>query len=433
MNSNNLVLAQLRAALQANTSLSAKQLRAPMGLSQPSLSRALGRMTSELAVIGRGPRTRYGVLRNVRGLGTRWPIFRIAESGAVSQLGELHALHQGAFWLQCEQRCDWLSGEFQDGVFPDFPWFLSDLRPQGFLGRALARYAAPILLCDANPRNWSADLCLHALLAFGSDVSGDIVIGNAALEAAQHLLRLPQTVEAFPELAQRALSGDIMGSSAAGEQPKFSCSLRGPQGVLVANLVKFSPPMHSASGQRWADLLAAEAIADRLLGGASATVDVANRRFLMSPRFDRVGASGRRGLISLGAVDSAYFGGLDNWALCASRLERLGWLSHDDANTLRLRYFFGRAIGNTDMHFGNASLVFNPALPMALAPSYDMLPMMFAPLANGEVLARSFTPPSSSNDPIQAKAHTLAKQFWRHVAHDSRISVEFAKLAKSLA
>lgn len=93
MNTNNPILAQLRAALQANTSLSAKQLRVPMGLSQPSLSRALDRVTSELAVIGRGPRTRYGLLRNVRGLGTRWPIFRIAESGAASQLGELHALH----------------------------------------------------------------------------------------------------------------------------------------------------------------------------------------------------------------------------------------------------------------------------------------------------------------------------------------------------
>lgn len=191
--------------------------------------------------------------------------------------------------------------------------------------------------------------------------------------------------------------------------------------------------MVPGAGQRWADLLAAEAIADRLLGGTSETVDVANRRFLLAPRFDRVGTRGRRGLVSIGAADAAYFGGLDDWANCAARFEQAGWLSSVDADTLRLRYFFGRAIGNTDMHFGNASLVFNTTLAMALAPSYDMLPMYFAPLANGELLTRAFTPPVLSNDPLQKQAQTLAKQFWALVAGDARISNEFAEIAKALA
>lgn len=67
----NLHLSLLRAALQANASLTAKQLRTPLGVSQPSLSRLLARMDSELAIIAKGPRTRYTLLRNVRGLGTR--------------------------------------------------------------------------------------------------------------------------------------------------------------------------------------------------------------------------------------------------------------------------------------------------------------------------------------------------------------------------
>ena len=375
-------LSQVRVALQANASLSAKQLRTSFGVSlaaatrqtslatatrqtsQSSLSRLLARLGNELAVVGHGPRTRYGLLRNVRGLGTRWPIFRITETGAAAPLGDLHALHQGAFWLNGGARIQWLSGEFQDGVFPDFPWFLSDLRPQGFLGRALARRVAPIFMCDVDPRAWSADLCLHALLSFGSDLSGDLVLGTAALEAAQNYAPQLHSKEAFPALAERALSGDVMGSSAAGEQPKFSCWLRNSQGEVGAYLVKFSPPMAPGAGQRWADLLAAEAIADQLLGGTSETVDVANRRFLLVPRFDRVGTQGRRGLVSIGAADAAYFGGFDDWANCAARFEQAGWLSRVDADTLRLRYFFGRAIGNTDMHFGNASLVFNTILPM---------------------------------------------------------------------
>ncbi len=429
-------LSLLRGALQADASLTAKQLRTPLGLSQPSLSRVLARMDSELAIIAQGPRTRYGLRRNVRGLGARWPIFRITETGAAERLGDLHALHQGAFWLNGGARIDWLRVKFQDGVFPDFPWFLSDLRPQGFLGRALARQVAPIFMCDVDPRAWSADLCLHTLLAFGSDLSGDLVLGSAALETAQNYVPQVHSVDAFPALAERALSGEVMGSSAAGEQPKFSCWLQGAQGGVGdvgAYLVKFSPPMAPGAGLRWADLLAAEAIADRLLGGTSETVDVANRRFLLAPRFDRVGTQGRRGLVSIGAVDSAYFGGFDDWASCATRFEQAGWLSIADADTLRLRYFFGRAIGNTDMHFGNASLVFSTTLPMALAPNYDMLPMIFAPLANGEVLARVFTAPVLSDDPVQKQAQALAKKFWALVANDVRISNEFAEIAKGLA
>jgi HipA-like C-terminal domain len=426
-------LSLLRTALLTNSSLSARQLRTPLALSQPSLSRLLGKFGPELAIIGRGPRTRYGLLRNVRGLGTHWPIYRISEQGEADQLGELHALNQGAFWLNGGSSIDWLTAEFQDGVFPDFPWFLSDLRPQGFLGRALARKVAPIFMCDADPRTWSADLCLHALLAFGSDLSGDLVLGAAALEAAQNFVPQVQTSDAFPALAERALSGELIGSSAAGEQPKFSCWLRNAAGEIGAYQIKFSPPMTTDAGRRWGDLLVAEAIADRLLGGTGDTIEVGNRRFLVSPRFDRFGTHGRRGLVSIGAVDTAYFGGLDDWVSCASRFEQAGWLSHADAETLRLRYFFGRAIGNTDMHFGNASLIFSTELPMVLAPSYDMLPMIYAPLANGEVLKRTFTPPVLSNDPLQRKAYVLAKQFWALVAQDSRISTVFAQIAKALA
>jgi hypothetical protein len=426
-------LGALRAALHANASLSAAQLRTPIGCSQPTLSRLLGRLGGELAIIGSGPRRRYGLLRNVRGLGVRWPIFRITENGVAAPLGELSALHQDAFRFEADAHIDWLKGEFQDGIFPDFPWFLSDVRPQGFLGRALARRVAPILLCDADPRMWSADLSLHALLAFGADLSGDLVIGAAALAAAQNTVPQALTLDALPALAERALSGELIGSSAAGEQPKFSCWLETQTHALGAYLVKFSPPMGTAAGQRWADLLAAETIADRLLGGRSDTVDLSNRRFLISPRFDRVGLQGRRGLVSIGVIDAAYFGGLDNWADCAGRFEKAGWLSKQDAEQLRLRYFFGRAIGNTDMHFGNASLVFSARLPMQLAPSYDMLPMAFAPLPNGEVIARTFAAPAISRDLIQSQAHAMANQFWELVATDARISGDFVKIAQAVA
>jgi len=379
------------------------------------------------------PSTSYDRRRNVRGLGAHWPIFRITAIGEIEKLGELQALRHGAYRFDTARRCDWLTGEFQNGSFPDLPWFLSDLRPQGFLGRTLGRHIAPLMRCSSDPCNWSADLALHALLTLGSDLSGDLVIGEAALEAAQNTKPAIQAINALPELADRALSGEWMGSLVAGQHPKFSCWLHHQNAktdLLIphACLVKFSPPMDSKAGQRWADLLAAEAIADGFLGGNSYTVDAGNRRFLISPRFDRIGARGRRGLISIDSVDTAYFGELDSWASCATRFENTGWLSSVDANTLRLRYHFGRAIANTDMHFGNASLVFDQKLPMSLAPSYDMLPMKFAPLPSGEITAHTFNLPALSADPLQAMAHDLAKQFWRVVASDSRVSASFAAL-----
>lgn len=48
-------------------------------------------------------------------------------------------------------------------------------------------------------------------------------------------------------------------------------------------------------------------------------------------------------------------------------------------------------IANTDVHTGNLS--FRPQAQLELAPAYDMLPMLYAPLPNGEVPALTFEPP----------------------------------------
>lgn len=45
-------------------------------------------------------------------------------------------------------------------------------------------------------------------------------------------------------------------------------------------------------------------------------------------------------------------------------------------------------IANTDRHYGNISLLLDGD-DWALAPAYDMLPMLYAPVG-GELVARSF-------------------------------------------
>jgi len=69
----------------------------------------------------------------------------------------------------------------------------------------------------------------------------------------------------------------------------------------------------------------------------------------------------------------------------AASLESMGKVSAQDAEAVRRAATFGRLIGNSDMHCGNVSFFMSPGNPLALAPSYDMLPMMYAPVAGAKI------------------------------------------------
>ena len=103
-------------------------------------------------------------------------------------------------------------------------------------------------------------------------------------------------------------------------------------------------------------------------------------------RFDRT-PRGRIGMVSLLAFDSEYIGHIDNWAATAERMSTRGLMRPSDADRLRLLEAYGQLIGNTDRHYGNISLVIDPSGNWALAPAYDTLPMIYAPVA-GELVSR---------------------------------------------
>ncbi|MFT4242990.1 MAG: HipA domain-containing protein [Acidovorax sp.] len=98
----------------------------------------------------------------------------------------------------------------------------------------------------------------------------------------------------------------------------------------------------------------------------------------------------------------------------------------DDAQAIARLWWFGRLIGNTDMHLGN--LAFRPVQGrLALAPAYDMLPMLHAPLPGGEVPVRAFDPPlplPTQRAPWHA-AWNAARDFWQAAAQDERIGAGF--------
>lgn len=439
---------RLLAALRLRRVAGARELGEALGASQPSISRALAAAGAQVVRIGEARRRRYAAVREVRGLGTHWPLYRIDERGQPHAFAQLTALHGDGCLVAATPPPDWLQGEFVDGLFPGLPWFLDDQRPQGFLGRQFGQRWARELGLPTDILRWSADAVLAALLLHGDDGPGDFVLGDTALERA--LRTEPAAIPAaareqrYAELAQAALAGELVGSSAAGEQPKFTACVRDADGSLRHVIVKFSEPLDGhASARRWADLLVGEHLASELLaehGHASARTALVHsqgRLCLEATRFDRIAAHGRRGFVSLAAWSDAHDGGRDDWTGAAARMRQAGWIDDAALEQVRLRWWFGRLIANTDMHFGNLGFFLGfflgDALPLRLAPSYDMLPMLYRPAANGAVVARTFEPPPPTPAalPYWRQAARWAALYWQRAAQHPDISDDFRGIAET--
>jgi serine/threonine protein kinase HipA of HipAB toxin-antitoxin module len=94
-------------------------------------------------------------------------------------------------------------------------------------------------------------------------------------------------------------------------------------------------------------------------------------------------------------------------------------------------HWFGRMIGNSDMHPGNLGFQLTDRGPLALAPVYDMLPMSLAPTSSGAMrpataLALGAPARSAKSDAIGWAAR-LAERFWLQVAASERIRSEDLK------
>ncbi len=422
----------------------AAAIRRALGLTQPTFSRALAR-TDGLIRIGRARAARYGLSRSVANRGSHWPVYRLDARGAPRRVGLLHAVHVDCWWFEPSKRaCRWLHGASSDGLFRGLPWFLADLRPQGFMGRAFGRRHGVDLGLPNDASRWTDDDVLLALLSRGEDLPGDFIVGEAALERVQRLrLAAPDAIsrraraKRYGELAAAAVAGELVGSSAGGEQPKFGATIADGNRSVRHVLVKFSDMVASAAGRRWADLLVCEHVAGEILRHAriasarSEIVDSGGRRCLEVSRFDRVGAHGRRGFVSLAALDANEYGMHDDWRHAADRLERDGWIGAAGAQSLRTLRFFGQLIGNTDQHFGNVGFEFGEVRPFRLAPAYDMLPMLYRPAAAGEIVARRLEPelPPPEATAAWERGAALALVFWRRVAKDARISRDFRTIA----
>ena len=416
---------QIRTALRAAGAATRAELQGTMGVSQATMSRALAPLlhSGEVHKVGRGPAQAYVMPRQVPGVASPVSVVRISAMGQASLFATLIPVTGGRYWLAEEGGPAALHG--------GLPWFLSDMRPQGFMGRSFA-HAHPELDLAANPGHWNDDDLLRALTNAGEDLPGNLVLGAASFQRFHALkVQAVNSVSDYPALADIAMQGGAPGSSAGGENPKF-CVLRAGRQVLV----KFTAADDSMAAQRWRDLLRCEHLALRTLsagGVAAATSEVftaAGRVFLEVQRFDRT-ALGRIGMVSLMAFDAEFVGKMDDWAQTAARLAARGLLSDAGAHQLQLLEAFGRLIGNSDRHYGNVSLLLEQG-QWRLAPAYDMLPMVYAPVG-GELVPRDFAAgsikPTTETLRVWPRAQAMARDFWAAVAQEADISEAFRALA----
>jgi DNA-binding Lrp family transcriptional regulator len=425
----------LQALRQRGGVATASDLQQALRLSQPTVSRLLAPLiqSGQVQKVGAARSQRYLLARTVPGLPSVLPVSRIDAQGRPSPFARLHALQGGAFWVE---EADGLS-QRHGGL----PWFLNDMRPQGFIGRTFAAAHAELAL-GSDPAQWSDDDLLRALALVGDDLPGNLIVGEAAFARFHSLPGRTSRVDSsadYPCLADAAMQGTLPGSSAGGEQPKF-CTITAGRPVLV----KFSPAGSSPADQRVRDLLVCEHLALQTLalaGVPAARTQIifgAGRVFLESERFDRSArgpgaenSPGRFGMVSLLVYDAQYVGSMDNWAATAERMLARGLLSQGDARTLQLLEAYGLLIANTDRHYGNVSLLLQGSEKSAdwtLSPAYDMLPMLYAPVA-GELVERNFAArglqPTTATLPEWQRARSLAQTFWRTAFDDERISAEF--------
>lgn len=362
----------LRKILQQSPT-TVRQLSDKIKISQPTLSRALQKIDNEIVRIGAGPSIHYALINPYRGFHSA-PIYRVSEEGRIKLLGELVPVYPNGFVMRQTD------GQIihSDGL----PWWLFDMRPQGYLGRAYASAFSVELGLSLNPENWQDDEVIRALLIHGHDSVGNLLIGERA--KMQFLaMPIPTPVDReqfYPQLALSASSGEVPGSSAGGEQPKF-CTYSERGHVLV----KFTALENNPVSERWRDLLLAEHLALQVLGIETEVIDLGPQRFLEIPRFDRQEELGRIGIFSLRAMEAEFIGrAREPWPILVKELAKQKHVHPDAVDAAARLWAFGVLIGNTDMHHGNLSFITNHGRPYHLAPAYDMLPMGFAPKSGGE-------------------------------------------------
>jgi hypothetical protein len=410
-----------------------REIQAATGLGQTAVSRQIRGMGKTVIRFRRGVALRYAVTHNAFGGDDRLPLATVDAHGNTVLVAHIRPLAHGGFYIEPEPGMSTLLlGENGEGLYDDLPYFLSDLRPQGFIGRQIASDLSSQGGFPDDPRRWNSDHIGRYLISNGEDLPGNFKFGHQALSRVRRQLAAT-TADDYPALADNVMSGNNPGSSTGGEQPKFTTFCKDRASHVI---VKFSPRGNNDIAQRWRDILitefhATEALHAREFPAAETKlIELDERIFLESQRFDRSSEYGRLSMVSLQSIDAEFVGDGSNWLPVMNQLhkeKKVSWQHVYDAEYL---YGFGKFINNTDMHLGNLSFGIAGDI-FTLLPVYDMCSMGFAPKSSGEIPPYDFVP--SKHEGLQLEDHhteemkEMAHDFWERVTSDKRISNEFRK------
>jgi HipA-like C-terminal domain len=417
MNPSKIDLSEALAALLARGEpLTAAQLAAATGKSQPSISLALGKLGESVHRMGAARSTRYALKKDVLGLPAEQDLIWNGPDAVGNmpwQWGRITYLHGDYLHVR--------SGHWEWLTQGKLPWFLTPLRPQGFLGRDLAR-ANPSF--PANPEQWSLSQILHSAISQVRDPSGAFFLNGvetASWSAPEDTAGLSAH---YDLLAEQMGSGLPTGSSAGGEQPKFVVNRRAAGRFIV----KFTPPRGTPFGERWHALLCLEKLAldslqaHGIASARSELLQTAQRSYLQSERFDRGTQHKMQHVVAITAIHDEFVGGpWQNWLQTSEALAQKGLITQQELQAIARIFAFGHYIGNTDMHSGNLSFFVDDVIKpkIRLAPVYDMLPMMWRPdihqgsLSDSPVRQQFM---AAGFEQEKAQAREWAIEFWSQAA-----------------
>ena len=140
----------------------ANSLRQRLGVSQATFSRLVNAQ-SHVIKAGAARATRYALRRPVRQI-HQFPLWQIDDFGQAWRFGELYPI-----WPQGSCLVILNNGVAQ--WFDGIPWYLTDLRPQGFLGRTWGRKLAQQAGLPEDIRLWQEE---DVLLALSQQVSENL-------------------------------------------------------------------------------------------------------------------------------------------------------------------------------------------------------------------------------------------------------------------
>lgn len=406
--------ALIRHALK-HENLSSSALAKRTGVSQPTVSRTLKKMP--VIKLGGGRGTLFALVET----DASESLYEINETGLVSQLGNLYR--------QPENRMLLVQG-IEYIAYEGLPFYFYDAVPSGFLGSIhLKNIVERDSRLTSKSQDWSDRQVLHYMENYGDDLAGNLVLGSRMAEQASAKEYLNKGRADYATIVGSINKiPENMGSSIAGEQPKFT--LYNGENHLI---VKYSPLLseNNPVASRHRDLIVCEHLALETLrsggmAGAETNLHVGDRFYLEVKRFDRIGRHGRRGVASLKYIDAEYSGLNGTWPEIAQDLFRQDVISEKDVYDIEVAYAFGKYIANSDMHNGNFSFFMEGLTLSGATPVYDMLPMAFMPvqgeLRNPELIAPKFIDVSTE---ARANALNMAIQFWSRVAEHEFISQAF--------